>query len=162
MDGGNGMRTGGTRWRSVVAAALITAALAVGTAAPAVAEDVFNQVIKILGGGIVVKALSPQINDFINTLMLNNKVENREKTKVVPIVSLGVGFGSPGSAFIGAAQVSGPEEALSTVQAVLQIEGTFTDVRIKGLVPVDSLNPIPGNFHRVYGVGVTALIDVRI
>ncbi len=46
---------------------------------------------------------------------------------------------------------------------VAQIEGAFSNlVRLKGLVPVDSLNPIPGNLHRVYGVGVTALVDFRL
>jgi hypothetical protein len=31
-----------------------------------------------------------------------------------------------------------------------------------GLVPVDSLNPIAGNLHRVYGVGVTAIVDFQL
>lgn len=142
---------------------LIAAAGTAGTVARAAAQgNVIDQLIKIFGIGYAVEALGPQINDFVNALMLNNRVENREKTKVVPILSIGIGFSQPGSAFIGAAQVSGPEEALLAVKAVAQIEGTFTDARIKALVPVDSLNPIPGNFHRVYGVGVTALIDIRI
>jgi hypothetical protein len=126
--------------------------------------DVIVQAIKVFGIGYVVKTFGPQINDFINTLMLNNKAENKQKTKVVPILSVGVGIVSsnPGS-YIGAAQVQGPVAAVNKVQAVAQIEGVFLDaVRVKGLVPVDSLNPIPGNLHRVYGVGVTALIDFRI
>jgi hypothetical protein len=145
------------------AAVVLTVALTGGVVAPAAAQgDLFNQLIKIFGIGYAVKALGPQINDFINTLMLNNNVANREKTKIVPILSFGIGFSSPGAAYVGAAQVSGPEEALDTVQAVADIEALFSDVRVKGLVPIDSLTPIPGMFHRVYGVGVTAIIDFRI
>lgn len=154
-----------SRWGLVLASVLIVAVLGAGFVQPAVGQgDVIVQAIKVFGIGYVVKTFGPQINDFINTLMLNNKAENKQKTKVVPILSVGVGIVSsnPGS-YIGAAQVQGPVAAVNKVQAVAQIEGVFLDaVRVKGLVPVDSLNPIPGNLHRVYGVGVTALIDFRI
>src|SRR5712692_9436958 len=122
------------------------------------------QAVKIFGIGYVVKTYGSQINDAINTLMLNNKAENKLKTKVVPILSVGIGIAStnPG-AYIGAAQVQGPVAAVNKVEAVAQIEGALFDaIRLKGLVPVDSLNPIAGNLHRVYGVGVTALVDFRI
>lgn len=146
-------------------ALVLIAAIGVGAAAaPAAAQgNLFGQVLEVFGIGLVVKTLAPQINGFINTLMLNNRVENRETTKVVPIVSAGIGISSPGGTYLGAAQVSGPEEALAAVQAVVQIEATFSNTaRVKALVPIDSLTPIPGSFHRVYGVGVTALVDVRI
>jgi hypothetical protein len=146
-------------------AAVLIATIATGAvAAPAMAQgNILNQVLEVVGIGLVVKAFAPQINDFINTLMLNNRVENREKTKVVPILSVGIGISSPGGAYIGAAQVSGPEEAVAAVQAVAQIEATFSNtVRVKALVPIDSLTPLPGSFRRVDGVGVTAIIDVRI
>jgi len=126
--------------------------------------DVIIQAVKIFGIGYVVKTYGSQINDGINTLMLNNKAENKLKTKVVPILSVGIGIAStnPG-AYIGAAQVQGPAAAVNKVEAVAQIEGALFDaIRLKGLVPVDSLNPIAGNLHRVYGVGVTALVDFRI
>jgi len=96
--------------------------------------------------------------------MLNNKARNRDMTKVVPILSVGIGIVSsnPGS-YIGAAQVQGPAAAVNKVQAVAQIEGSFLGaVRLKGLVPVDSLNPLAGDLHRVYGVGVTALVDFQL
>ena len=96
--------------------------------------------------------------------MLNNNAQNREATKVVPILSVGVGIvsGNPGS-YIGAAQGQGPQAALDRVQAIAQIEGDFfSAMRVKGLVPVDNLNPLPGNLHRVYEVGVTATIDFRL
>jgi len=158
------MRRRVTDLTSLLAAVLIATTVTGVVVAPAMAQgNILNQVLEVFGIGLVVKTLAPQINDFINTLMLNNRVENREKTKVVPILSVGIGISSPGGAYIGAAQVSGPEEAVAAVQAVAQIEATFSNtVRVKALVPIDSLTPLPGSFHRVYGVGVTALIDVRI
>ncbi len=147
-----------------LAAVLVVTAVPGVMVAPALAQgNILNQVIEILGVGYAVKTLGPQINDFVNTLLLNNQAANREMTKVVPILSVGIGISSPGGAHIGAAQVSGPAEVLATVQAVAQIEATFSGtVRIKALIPIDSLTPIPGSFHRVYGVGVTAIIDIRL
>ncbi len=147
----------------LVAVLVITAVPGV-VVGPALAQgNVFNQVIGVLGIGFAVKTLGPQINDFVNTLLLNNQAANREETKVVPILSIGIGLSSPGGAYVGAAQVSGPAEALATVQAVTQIETAFSNtVRVKVLIPIDSLTPIPGSFHRVYGVGVTAIIDIRL
>jgi len=120
-------------------------------------------VVKLFRIGYVVRQFGPQINDAINTLMLNNQAANRDVTKVVPILSVGVGVSAPGGSYIGAAQVQGPKALVTRVEAVAQIEGAFSDaVRLRGLVPVDSLNPIPGNLHRVYGVGITALVDFRL
>ena len=151
-------------WRQAMAVCVVAAVAAAVIAAPAAGQGVsIGSLIKLFGIGYVVKTFGPQINDAINTLMLNNKVANREMTKVVPIVSIAVGVSTSGGAFIGAAQVQGPKASVDKVQAVAQIEGAFSDaVRLKGLIPVDSLNPIPGNLHRVYGVGITALVDFRL
>jgi uncharacterized membrane protein YfcA len=145
-------------------AVFLAGSLVGGLALQALAQNVIVQAIKLFGIGYVVKTYGSQINDAINTLMLNNKAQNRDKTKVVPILSVGVGIisGNPGS-YVGAAQVQGPAAAVNRVQAVAQIEASFLSaVRIKGLVPVDSLNPLAGNLHRVYGVGVTAIIDFQL
>ncbi len=151
------------RWRRLVGVAVIVAAFTAGTVAPAVAQVSIGSLIKLFGIGYVVKQFGPQINSAINTLMLNNKAANREMTKVVPILSVGIGVSAPGGAYIGAAQVQGPKASVDKVQAVAQIEGAFSDaVRLRGLIPVDSLNPLPGNLHRVYGVGVSALVDFRL
>src|ERR1700737_3985995 len=138
-------------------AVFLAGSLVGGLTAQAVAQNVIVQAIKLFGIGYVVKTYGSQINDALNTLMFNNKAQNRDKTKVVPILSVGVGIisGNPGS-YIGAAQIQGPAAAVNRVQAVAQVETSFLSaVRLKGLVPVDSLNPIAGNLHRVYGVGVT-------
>ncbi len=136
-----------------------------GLAGPAVGQgDVIIHAVKIFGIVYVVKTYGSQINDFINRLMSNNHAANNLKTKVVPILSLGVGIAGPNQgSYIGAVQVMGPAAAVDKVEAVAQLEGVFLDaLRVKELVPVDSLNPVAGNLHRVYGVGVTALIDFKI
>ena len=57
--------------------------------------------------------------------------------------------------------LTGPASSLEQVKAVAQVEGSFNGmVRVKGLVPVDSTNPVGAS--RVQGVGVSALIDLKI
>ena len=153
------------RFGIAVVTALLGGMLIGGTIQPVMSQtNVITTAIKLFGIGYVVKTYGPQINSAINSLMLNNKASNKEMTKVVPILSVGIGIVSsnPGS-YIGAAQVQGPAAAVNKVEAVAQIEGSFLNaVRLKGLVPVDSLNPIAGNLHRVYGVVVTALVDFQL
>jgi len=149
-------------WRRTFAVGVIVGVMT-GAAGTAVAQVSIGSLIKLFGIGYVVKQFGPQINSAINTIMLNNKAENKELTKVVPIISVGVGLGTAGGAYIGAVQVQGPKAALDQVQAVAQIEGSFMNqIRLRGLVPVNSLNPLAGNLHRVYGVGVTALVDFQL
>jgi hypothetical protein len=45
--------------------------------------------------------------------------------------------------------------------AVAQLEGDFQKIRARALIPIDSENPIK-QFRRVQGVGVTAIIDVKL
>jgi hypothetical protein len=86
----------------------------------------------------------------------------REQTKVVPILSLSLGIGNPAGAYVGAAQVSGPRGEVERVQAVALLEADFqTAFRIKAYIPVDNLKPWE-SFKRVPGVGVSAIIDIRI
>lgn len=116
----------------------------------------FKKVAKTLGIEAVVRSFAAPLNDFINQLLLNNKVENREKTKVVPIISFGE------RTAVGAAQVSGSDEALAAVRAVIRYDDVFSQGKfsVKALVPGDSADPT--KFSRVYGCGVTAVIDVKI
>ena len=112
--------------------------------------------IDALGIAALVRAFARPLNDFTNDLLLNHKVENRQSTKVVPIISFG------DRKAIGAAQVSGTDQALVRVRAVILYENLFRDrrFRVKAMVPGDSADP--RRFSRVYGVGVTAVIDVKI
>ncbi|HET7265481.1 MAG TPA: hypothetical protein VFL28_12490 [bacterium] len=149
-------------WRRAFAVGVIVGVMA-GAAGSAAAQVSIGSLIKLFGIGYVVKQFGPQINSAINTLMLNNQAQNRELTKVVPIISVGVGLGTSGGAYIGAVQVQGPKASLDKVQAVAQLEGSFMNqIRLRALIPVDSLTPLPGKLHRVYGVGVTALVDFSL
>lgn len=118
--------------------------------------DILKEGAIIVGGGALVTAVAGPINDFINTVTLNKGVKADGFTKVVPIVSLGNG------AHIGAAQVGGTSKAsVESTQAVAQLETDFKGIRIKVLIPIDSVNPLK-QFKRVQGIGVTAIIDVKI
>ena len=138
------------RWLALLAALMIT----LGGSAWA-----FNlgDLIGVIGGGFVVSAIAGPINDFINTITPNRGAKVEGHTKVVPIVSIGSGT------HIGAAQVAGPRgDAITSTKAVAQIEATFMDrLRVKILVPIDSENPVQ-RFRRVQGVGVSAIIDVKL
>lgn len=115
-----------------------------------------RDLLKVGGIGFIVDKFSSPLNSFINTLMFKHGAGHEYSTKVVPILTLGSG------GYIGAAQVIGPKELVDNTEAVIQIEGDFNgrQFRVKGLVPIDSKNPI--NFSRVNGVGVSAIIDVSI
>lgn len=109
-----------------------------------------------IAGGWLVTAISPQMNDFINTITFNKGVKYEGYTKVVPIVSLGDGTR------IGAAQVGATtQDAMDRTKAVAQIEGQFKSIRATALIPIDSTNPLQ-RFRRVKGVGVTAIINVQL
>ena len=110
---------------------------------------------KIGGIGIVVNKFGPQIDSFLNKLLKQNNLSTEYTTKVVPIISIGT------KGYIGAAQVTGPASSIEEVKAVAQVEGSFNGmVRVKGLVPVNSTNPVGSS--RVQGVGVSAIIDLKI
>lgn len=145
----------------VVALALAVTLLVGGIAAQVHGQDIFG-IIKTLGIGYAVRTFAPQINNFVNDILQNRGVAVREQTKVVPILSIAIGVSSPGNAYVGAAQVSGPKAAVQRVEAVAVIEADFQSAfRIKALVPVDNLKPWEA-FRRVNGVGVSAVIDIRI
>ena len=118
-----------------------------------------GSIVKVAGIGLLVDQFGPQINSFINTLMAQHHATPEFATKVVPILTVGV-LGNSG--YIGAAQVMGPQNLVDKVQAVVQVESNFNGnmFRVKGLIPIDS--KVPVNFTRVGGVGVSAMVDVRI
>ena len=125
-------------------------------AIPVSQASLLGDVIKVGGIGLLVDRFADQLNSFINTLTAKHNVGTDYATKVVPIVTLGSG------GYIGAAQVTGPSDLVAKTKAVLQLEGNFSgrQFRVKALIPIDSKNPV--NFSRVQGVGVSAIIDVKI
>lgn len=118
--------------------------------------DIIKGGIKVVGIGALVNKYDRQIDKAVNDLMNNNKAGTQAATKVVVIVS------PIGNKHIGAAQVVGPKAQVDKVKAVVQLETSFMDkmFRIKGVVPADSTDPT--KFNRVEGVGVSAIIDVKI
>ena len=118
--------------------------------------SVLGGVVKVGGIAILVDKYGASINSAINSVMMKEGAGTNYATKVVPIVSIG------NKGYIGAAQVIGDADQVEKVKAVGQLEISWNDklFRIKGLIPMDSVNP--ASFSRVQGVGVSAVIDVRV
>lgn len=129
----------------------------VATTAP-IASQAGNPLGRILEGGglaLAVTKFGPQINDFINKMTGFKDDSAGDVTKVVPIISAGKGV------YLGAVQVAGPRTAVDDVKAVAQLEGKFSNFRVKALIPVSTTNP-SSQPSRVRGVGVTGLVDVKL
>lgn len=106
---------------------------------------------------LAIKQLGGLLNDFINTLLLNHGVAHRDATKVVPILTFGQGMEA------GACQVSGPAAEVNRVKMVLAISAIFDKggrFKVQALVPSASSSPL--KLDRVFGVGVSAIIDYRL
>ena len=105
----------------------------------------------------IVNEMAGPLNDFINTLLLNNGVENKQFTKVVPVLTLGE------KTQLGMAQIQGPKEQVDTVKSVFQIESRFGGherYTVRAYIPSTSSNPF--KLDRVHGVGITALVQGRL
>lgn len=119
--------------------------------------NLIGDVLKVGGVGLVVDKFGKQINGAVNSVTANKNVGTLQATKVVPIISLGAG------GYIGAAQVMGTKQNVARCKAVVQIEGNSLlggSVRAKILVPVGSKTT--SRIKRIYGVGVSAIIDLKI
>lgn len=136
---------------------LISAVLIISLAASVSYGSLIGDALKVGGIGFVVSKFGNQINDFVNKLTANKNVGTTQATAVVPILSLGSG------GHIGAAQVIGSKANVAKCKAVVQIEGDGvfgSKIRARALVPVGSKTT--SNIKRIYGVGVSALIDIKI
>ncbi len=124
----------------------------------AIGATQIKQVLKVLGVGAVVSQFGPEINKQINNLQ-GWKDTGAIKTKVVPILTVGVGTSSA----VGAAQVMGPPSRVDQVVAVAQPEAELfgNEIRIRAMIPVSSQNVIE-NIKRVEGVGVSGIVDLRL
>ncbi|MEW5947157.1 MAG: hypothetical protein AB1742_13250 [bacterium] len=146
--------------RLYAAAAVCVLVLAAALAAPVhsskLGDKFVGKILKGAGIALLTAALADQLNDFINTITLNKGVPSHAATKVVPIVALGAGTR------VGAAQVTGPKDLVDKTVVVVQVETKFgaKNLDVEVFVPSDSENPL--DFNRVEGVGVSALIDLRL
>lgn len=141
----------GTRMAAVILAVMLVSAISASYG------GIIGDVVKVGGVGFVVDKFGKQINGFVNKLTMNKNLGTQETTAVVPIISLG------GGGYIGAAQVIGSKQNVDKCKAVVQIEGNALfgkNIRAKALVPVGSKTT--SNIKRIYGVGVSAIIDIRI
>ena len=138
---------------------IMTVVLLTGMLAVAVprAQAGIGDILKGAGIVFLVDKFADELNKFINNLTMNKGVGVEERTKVVPIISVGQG------GYVGAAQVSGPEHLVNKVKAVAQLEASMSGktFRIKALIPVESKDVVK-DLKRVGGVGVSAIIDVRL
>jgi len=120
-------------------------------------DNILNSVLKGAVGVFAVQAIAGPLDNFINSVMLANKVGNRDKTKVVPIVTIG------SATYVGAAQVTGPAASVDQVKAVGEFAAQWNNGvwNVNALVPVDNINVLHG-FKRVYGVGIDAVINAKL
>jgi hypothetical protein len=141
--------------RNIIISALLASLLFMPLVPTTTSAFGFGSIFKVAGIGFLVDRFASPLNDFINSLMAKHNAGTSYATKVVPILTVG------SNSYIGAAQVTGSEDLVAQTQAVLQLEGDFNGgtFRVKGLIPIDSKNPL--NFSRVQGVGISAIIDVR-
>jgi len=144
--------------RTTRTVAVVSLSLALGLMIALTSAGAINLGGVLKGAGVVVlvEKFGDQIDSAINKLTVNKNLASDAATKVVPILSLGSG------GYIGAAQVSGPAEDVEKVKAVAQIEGNFSGrkFRLRALVPVGSTDT--KNLTRISGVGVSAIIDIKL
>lgn len=140
---------------ALMAAAMIGTGVFSGVSASGLG-NILGGIVKVGGIGFLVDKYGESLNSAINSVMMKEGAGTNYATKVVPIVSIG------NRGYIGAAQVIGDADQVEKVEAVGQLEISWNNklFRIKGLIPMDSKNPT--SFSRVQGVGVSAVIDVRV
>ena len=100
------------------------------------------------------------INKEFNKLT-KHKDTDANFTKVVPIISVGVGAKSA----VGMAQVKGSKANVEKVRAVAapEIELFGKEIRLRGMIPVstDKVSDVSG-IKPVDGVGVSGIVDLKL
>jgi len=143
--------------RSSQTALLLSGALLFGAGAASAQFDL-GSILKVGGTELIVRQFGGQINSVLNRVTGQNKLDDPNTiTKVVSVLSAG----SRGA--VGIVQVSGPREQVNKVRAVAQLQ---TQVRALGTLQARVLIPIDANsltnIRRVPGVGVSAIVDIKL
>jgi hypothetical protein len=132
--------------------------LCTGLFAGNASAGLFDTVLKTGGAVVIADKFGSQIDKGINQLTGQKHLDEADaKTKVVPVLSIGSG------GYVGVVQVSGPPEAVDQTKAVAQIEiriPIIGGIRTRALIPINARST--SNIKRVNGVGVSALVDVKI
>ncbi len=118
-------------------------------------KDALGKLLKGAGIVLLIKQFGGELNKFINGVFQNKGAANRDATKVVPILTFGQGIEA------GACQVLGPADAVKTVEVVFAVAATLDKghrFNVQALIPSSTMKGI----NRVYGVGVSAIIDYRL
>jgi hypothetical protein len=118
----------------------------------------FGDIIKVGGVGLLIAQFADELNDAINGLLDQRGIAVQGMTKVVPIIRMG----TKGGTQVGGAQVVGPAQQVERVKAVAEVQLDLGPLRGRGLIPVETRNPLRGEIKGVDGVGVSASIKVRI
>ncbi len=147
-----------SRIAKIAVVGAVSVSLIGGTVAASKA-DLLGGLFEGVGIVLLVHQFGSQLNSFINTITGNKGLTNDQATKVVPLLSIGQGT------YAGMVQVTGQQDQVDQTKAVGIIEGEFAGhkFRARALVPIDNDNPGKSmSFKRVPGVGVSALIDVKL
>jgi hypothetical protein len=92
------------------------------------------------------------LDQAVNAVLSAAGVPNRDATRVVPVVAAG-------GATAGYVQIVGPQARVAATRAVVKVSTTAPNGwTIDTLVPVSAVSRSGGTMHRVYGVGVDALV----
>lgn len=120
-------------------------------------DDLLGKGIKVVGVKVLVDQFGSEINNFINQFLDNSNASVKAASKVVTIIS------PIGGKHIGACQITGPKNQVNKVGAVVQLETNAnigTKIRLKAMVPIEGSDPT--HIKRVEGVGISALIDIKL
>lgn len=137
-------------------ATLLVGAALVFSAGAASAQ--LEQILKIGGTALIVKQFGGTINSVLNKVTGQNRLDDQGiVTKVVPVLSAG----SRGA--IGIVQVAEPRDQVDRVKAVAQLQTqvkALSTLQARILIPIDADNL--KNINRVSGVGVSAIVDIKL
>ena len=117
-----------------------------------------GSILKIGGTALIVRQFGGTINNVLDKVTGQNKLSDEGiVTKVVPVLSAG----SRGA--IGIVQVAGPREQVAKVKAVAQLQTqvkALSTLQARILIPIDADNLT--KINRVSGVGVSAIVDIKL
>ena len=136
---------------------LVAGALMFGAGA---ASAQLGSIFKAGGTIVIVNKFGKQIDSALNKVTGQNKLKGQGiVTKVVPVISAG----SRGS--VGIVQVAGTREQVNKVKVVVQLQTQVRAVSVlqaRVLIPVDSSNLARTSRVPGVGVGVSAIIDIKL